>query len=186
MDSWIGVVAVLAAAVLGAVAVEEGGDVGAQEVGQSPSGEDTIDVDVDGDTLQATIEGAVPAGLAFNPDGSFTYDGSAGTTSFQYRAVDDGTNPAALTSDPVTVELIANEASGLALNVQDPDGTPITNYRWLIQENRMFNVDPAAPPRTLWHARMPESRVRGRSRPPGNRWSAEPSGPGRRTDAPKF
>ncbi len=101
------------------------------------------DADVDGDSLTATLVGTSPAGLTFNADGSFDYTGAAGIVTFEYIAEDNGITP--LQSDPITVTLTTNEVTGLALDVREPGGTPVTNYRWLVQEFTGFHVDPQNP-----------------------------------------
>jgi len=102
------------------------------------------DSDPDGDLLTAVIEGVAPAGLTLNADGSFTYTGGVATT-FQYRAT-DGT----LVSDAVTVELNFNPLANITLNVQEPGGVPVTQYRWLVEEDAMWQPDPNNPqPDTL-------------------------------------
>ena len=104
-----------------------------------PPGVLANDVDVDGDALTATLVGS-PADVVFNADGSFSYSGTTGTM-FQYT-IDDGSGTP---SDPVDVTLTINQANGLALNVQDPAGNVVTEYRWLIQELAMYEVNPSAP-----------------------------------------
>jgi len=102
------------------------------------------DIDVDGDTLTAVLD--VGPGVTLNPDGSFEYTG--GNTTFTYHVEDEG-QPTPETSDVATVTLTVNPSSGIALTVEDPDGTPVTAYRWLVQEDAGFQNDPGAPPTSL-------------------------------------
>jgi len=64
------------------------------------------DIDADGDTLTAVLEGDVNSGtLALNADGSFTYTPAAefsGTDSFTYRA-NDGTADSSIRTATITV-----------------------------------------------------------------------------------
>ena len=101
------------------------------------------DGDPDGDALTATLVGSV-TDLAFNSDGSFTYSGPPGIVSFQYN-VSDGALPSAA---PATVELTVNPVAGIALTVQDSGGETVTDYRWLVQEDATYHIDPAAPGNT--------------------------------------
>ena len=101
------------------------------------------DGDPDGDALTAVLVGTVPD-LAFNSDGSFTYSGPPGTVSFQYN-VSDGTLSSAA---PATVDLTVNPPANIALTVQEPGGAPVTSYRWLVQEDATYHIDPAAPQNT--------------------------------------
>ena len=100
------------------------------------------DRDPDGDTLTAEIVGTAPTGLTLNANGSFTYASGTPET-FQYRA-SDGT----ATSDAVTVVLTINPKSNIALTVQEPGGASVTSYRWLVQEDATYHIDPAAPQNT--------------------------------------
>ena len=100
------------------------------------------DADPDGDDLTAVIEGSAPTGLILNPDGTFTYTGGV-ATSFMYRA-DDGTTQSA----PVEVQLDYLAPSGIALTVKDPTGYVLTDYRWLVQEDTTYRIDPANPTST--------------------------------------
>ncbi|MDH4125018.1 MAG: Ig-like domain-containing protein [Gammaproteobacteria bacterium] len=98
------------------------------------------DSDPDGDTLSVIIDGITPAGLVLDPlTGAFSYSGPS--TSFSYFA-NDGTS----SSDAATVEITVNPVAGIVLTVQDPDGTAVDEYRWVVQENRTYIIDPAAPP----------------------------------------
>lgn len=101
------------------------------------------DVDQDGDVL--TVSGGtqtinVPGGVTvnLNADGSFTATAmAAGTYTFDYAAQDG-----AGTSNSATVTLQFGAPGGLALAVIDPTTTPattITDYRWLVEEDRTFH-----------------------------------------------
>jgi len=104
------------------------------------------DRDPDGDPLTAvTMLDVAPASgtVTLLADGSFTYTGGTpGTTvSFQYH-VTDGT---LLSTPPATVDLTVNPVANIALTVQEPGGLPVTSYRWLVQEDATYHIDPAAP-----------------------------------------
>jgi hypothetical protein len=96
------------------------------------------DVDADGDKLTAAIVGTAPGGLTLNADGSFTYSGLS--TTFQYQACDSKL----LCSAPVDVTLTVSPVSGVQLVVLGPAG-PITDYRWLVEEDATYPNNPAAP-----------------------------------------
>ena len=101
------------------------------------------DSDPEGDTLTAVIDGTAPAGLTLNADGSFTYTGAAVT--FSYTAADGGGSSA-----PATVTLNFNPVANIALNVQEPPvgtvpGAAVADYRWVVQEDATYNIDPVAP-----------------------------------------
>jgi FtsP/CotA-like multicopper oxidase with cupredoxin domain len=99
------------------------------------------DSDPDGDTMTAVLDAPV-AGVTLNPDGSFTYDGSGGSTFFTYQAVDENGAPSAA---PATVTLNINPVANIALDVHDPSGAPVASYRWIVQEDATYNIDPDAP-----------------------------------------
>jgi hypothetical protein len=104
------------------------------------------DADPDGDALTAALD--VPPGIgtvSLLPDGSFTYTGGTpgSTVIFSYHAT-DGSSPSA----PATVTLNINPVADIALNVQDPGGSAVTSYRWLLQEDATYHINPAAPPPT--------------------------------------
>ncbi len=98
------------------------------------------DADIDGDTLTAQIIGTPPTGLTLSNDGSFVYTGTTSVT-FQYTANDSG-----IASNEATVTLNVNPVSGRNLTVQDPLGNVVSNYRWLVQEDTSYQVDPNNPP----------------------------------------
>ena len=98
------------------------------------------DVDEDGDTLTAVLDGVV-TGLTLHADGSFEYAGSS--TTFSYYA-NDGTANSAVSA---TVTINVGTPSNIALNVTEPDGTTtVDSYRWIVQEDATFHVDPNSPP----------------------------------------
>jgi parallel beta-helix repeat protein len=102
------------------------------------------DTDYDGDTLTAVVAGSPLAGLTLNSDGSFSYSGPAGDYTFQYQARDaSGT-----LSNIATVTLHMSSVSGLTLTVLDPadsSKTPITDYRWLVEEDRTWHHEEFTP-----------------------------------------
>lgn len=104
------------------------------------------DADPDGDALTAVFSDglscgtAAPVTITLNADGSFTYTGGT-PTAFSYCA-SDGLSSSA----PVMVTLDINPLAYITLNVQDPLGAPVTDYRWLVQEDTTFHNDPTAPP----------------------------------------
>jgi len=112
------------------------------------------DRDPSGHPLSVNALGA-HAGLnvTLNPDGSFTAapSGAGGACpagspagaacySFQYTAKNSQNRP----SNSATATLIFGRASGLVVTVKDaPKGTAISDYRWIIEEDRTFNINPA-------------------------------------------
>jgi FtsP/CotA-like multicopper oxidase with cupredoxin domain len=117
----------------------------------SPPGVLGNDNDPSGLTLTASLVGS-PAGgtVALNPDGSFiatpavppTKGGSA-TVTFHYVAV-NSQHTSSSTTSPATVTVTFKGGSGLAVTVKDaPTGLPIGDYRWIIEEDRTFYIDPA-------------------------------------------
>ena len=106
------------------------------------------DGDPDGDPLTAvTMLDVAPATgtVTLLADGSFTYTGGTPGTpvSFQYH-VTDGT----MQSATATVDLTINPPANIALTVQEPGGAAVTSYRWLVQEDATYHIDPAAPENT--------------------------------------
>ena len=100
------------------------------------------DTDYDGDPLTAVIEGTTPAGLSLGTDGSFTFVGTAGTHTFQYRARDSRGN----LSDVATVTLQIRDVSHLALTVTDPvNHANVSEYRWLVEEDRSWHHEGFVP-----------------------------------------
>ena len=67
--------------------------------------------------------------------------GAAGTYTFTYKAQN---SQGTVSSTSATVTLTFQSGSGLAVTVKDPDPTKpvITDYRWIIEEDRTFFVDP--------------------------------------------
>ncbi|MGF6299263.1 MULTISPECIES: Ig-like domain-containing protein [Paraburkholderia] len=106
------------------------------------------DTDPSGLPLTATLSGAVTGGtVTLNADGSFNAVPSAppkgsstATVTFHYKAV----NSQNTASAPAMVTVKFNGGSGLAVAVKDaPTGTLIKDYRWIIEEDRTFQIDPA-------------------------------------------
>lgn len=105
--------------------------------------------------LTAALVGTPTGGsVTLNPDGSFTASpatapkGSAASAkvTFQYQAV----NAQNTASNTATVTVTFKGGSGLVVNVLDapstqPGKTPVTisDYRWIIEEDRTFQIDPA-------------------------------------------
>ena len=94
-------------------------------------------------TLTASAA-AVTAGVTVNADGSFTVLPTCAapcSVSFQYTA----TNSQNTASNAANVTVNFVKGSGLALNILDgPTATPIPqDYRWIIEEDRTFWIDPA-------------------------------------------
>ena len=103
------------------------------------------DTDVDGDPLVAVLDTGT---VTLNEDGSFTATAS-GTFSYIAcdRPLDAGACPAGSASDPVSVNLTVNTASGIVLNVQEP-GTPavaVGEYRYTVEEDTTWHPDPNDP-----------------------------------------
>jgi hypothetical protein len=91
--------------------------------------------------------------VSVNPDGSFTATKGAGNTcTFTYIAKNSQLTPSSAAT--VTVNFApSGKASGLSVSVIDPavlDSTDprhsITDYRWIIQEDLSFKVDPTGTP----------------------------------------
>jgi len=98
------------------------------------------DADVDGDTLTPVLDGSVN-GLTLGTDGSFSYAGSNGSTTFQYHVTDGKGGQ----SVPVEVTLTVNPVLSLSLSVTDPDNAAVNNFRWTVEEDKTFKVDPNDP-----------------------------------------
>ena len=80
--------------------------------------------------------------VSVNASGSFTATGS-GSCHFTYKAV----NSQNLASAAATVTVNFPAGSGLNVTVTDPaDGSSITDYRWIIQEDLTFKVVPTGTP----------------------------------------
>jgi len=112
------------------------------------------DVDPDGDVLVAR---SAVAGLqcetdpignpgVFTPglceDGSFIYTGGVDAT-FDYDLSDDG--GVTWSTSAATATLTVRTAPDLTLTVQEPDGTPVIDYRWTVEEDRTWHPDPDMP-----------------------------------------
>jgi len=107
------------------------------------------DVDPSGLPLTAQLVGAASGGtVTLNADGSFVavpatppVGAATATITFQYSAVN---SQHTLSTAPATVTVTFKGGSGLAVAVQDgPTGLPITDYRWIIEEDRTMLIDPA-------------------------------------------
>src|SRR5437016_1104056 len=84
------------------------------------------------------------AGLTLSVDKSGAFKASvaaAGTYTFTYKAQN---SQGTVSASSATVTLIFPAASGLVVNVVDGKNktTAITDYRWIIEEDRTFYVDP--------------------------------------------
>jgi len=102
-------------------------------------------------TVDTTSVGAVsPAGatVSMAADGSFTATATAaGTYTFTYRAKN---SQGTLSAGTATVTLIFPAATGPTVTVVDgkdllnkvPSPTLVSDYRWIIEEDRTFYVDP--------------------------------------------
>ena len=86
---------------------------------------------------------AGPGTLTISMDKSGAFNASAtapGTYSFTYNAQN---SQGTLSASTATVTLIFPTASGLKVSVKDgKTGTAITDYRWIIEEDRTFYIDP--------------------------------------------
>jgi hypothetical protein len=101
------------------------------------------DADSGGYPLSLATATVVPsAGLTLLPDaeGGFTATvASAGNYSFTYRAQ----NSQGALSNVATVNLHFPTPSNLTVTVKDGvTGAPVTDYRWIIEEDRTFYIDP--------------------------------------------
>jgi len=120
----------------------------------APPGVLANDTDPQGHPLTAAAATNVAGGtVTLNADGSFTAApttppvGSAtAAVTFQYQAV----NSQKTASTAATVTVTFGGGSGLVVHVYDapstlPGKTPvaITDYRWIIEEDRTFQIDPA-------------------------------------------
>lgn len=106
------------------------------------------DTDPSGYPLTATSATTGNCGsVSMNVDGSFTATkGSGNTCTFTYVAKNSQGTPSAPAS--VTVTFVkAGMATGLNVAVVDPaTNAPVTDYRWIIQEDLTFKVDPTGTP----------------------------------------
>ena len=95
------------------------------------------------DTICLAVPGytcLTPGQIGLNSDGSFKASPPApGNYTFSYHAV----NSQKTASAPTSVSLSFPTPSGLAVNIKDArTGAPITDYRWIIEEDRTFYIDP--------------------------------------------
>src|SRR5258708_473508 len=118
-----------------------------------PPGVLAFATDPQGHLLTASATGVVGGAVSLNPDGSFTAmpttpptGTSTATVTFTYTAI----NSPKTASSPAVVTVTFNGGSSLKVNVFDaPVGTvgksgeAITDYRWIIEEDRTFQVDPS-------------------------------------------
>jgi len=95
----------------------------------------------------AVVGGATGGTVTLNADGSFTVartvppvgNASANVT-FKYKAM----NSQHMSSAPATVTVTFKGGSGLAVAVKDAKtGIAMNDYRWIIEEDRTFQIDPA-------------------------------------------
>lgn len=79
--------------------------------------------------------------LAVDPMGGFTASvPGPGTYTFTFKAQN---SQGTVSANSATVTLVFPPPSGLSVSVVDgKTGTPITDYRWIIEEDRTFYVDP--------------------------------------------
>ena len=108
------------------------------------------DSDPSGHPLKAQFDATCTVGagsllnasqISLGTDGSFTVSGitAPGTYKFCYHAV----NSQNATSDSVDVEVTFPTGSGITFQVQDTKtGTPITDYKWVIEEDTNFYSAP--------------------------------------------
>ena len=110
-----------------------------------PSGVLSVDKDTLGYALMVDTTSVVPAsGLAvtMDPNGGFVATTSgAGTYTFTYKAKN---SQGTVSASAATVTLIFQSPSNLAVTVLDGNDkkTTITDYRWIIEEDRTFYVNP--------------------------------------------
>ena len=117
----------------------------------APPGVLANDSDPQGHPLTAHIvAGSVSGGsVTLNADGSFTAapttpptGATPATVTFRYRAQNSQTTLSNPTGALVTVTF--NGGSGLVVAVKDaPTGAGIPDYRWIIEEDRTFQINPA-------------------------------------------
>ncbi|ALL70996.1 signal peptide protein (plasmid) [Paraburkholderia caribensis MBA4] len=106
------------------------------------------DRDPAGLPLTASIVGSASGGtVTLNADGSFNavpgvapVGNATSTVTFKYKAA----NSQNTASGAATVTVTFKGGSGLAVAVKDAKtGTAINDYRWIIEEDRTFQIDPA-------------------------------------------
>ncbi len=111
----------------------------------SPPGVLSLVANSAGYTLTAVPSAAASSctSATLNPDGSFVATAPLGTPSctFSYN-VSTTTKQVSAADGVVTVNFPA--ATGLAVNIKDAlNGVAVTDYRWIIEEDRTFWIDPA-------------------------------------------
>jgi hypothetical protein len=109
-----------------------------------PPGVLTGAIDSNGLPLQVTaasITAAASSGVILDADGGFIANGTAGTPlSFSFKAQNSvGTT----TSSSTTATVNFPQPSKVSVTVTDPrSGQTITDYRWIIEEDKSFYIDP--------------------------------------------
>lgn len=99
--------------------------------------------DVAGYALTVDTTSVSGAGFTVNADGSFTATSTgAGTASFSFKAKN---SQGTVATAAATVTVAFPAPSNLTVTVVDGSDhtTPISDYRWIIEEDRTFYVDPA-------------------------------------------
>lgn len=106
----------------------------------SPPGVLQNDTDPSGFPLKAVLASAgTCSSVQLNPDGSFTATPSGASCAFTYTAVNSQNTPSGVATATVNFDA----ASNLVVNVKDgKTGAAITDYRWIIQEDRSIWIDP--------------------------------------------
>jgi hypothetical protein len=109
----------------------------------APPGILSVDSDAAGHPLTVNAASVSASGftLSVDPNGGFVADvPGPGTYTFSYKAQNSQNT---VSSASATVTLIFPTASNLAVTVYDPiTKVPVTDYRWVIEEDRTFYVDP--------------------------------------------
>ena len=98
------------------------------------------DKDTAGYKLTAVYESASGCTVTLNANGSFTANGTAATCTIHYHAQ----NSQKTSSNSTTATINFLPASNLAVTVVDgkDQTTTLTDYRWIIEEDRTFQLDP--------------------------------------------
>jgi len=112
-----------------------------------PPGVLSVDKDAAGYPLKVAASSVAPSAgltLSVDPNGDGGFNASvtaAGTYTFSYKAQN---SQGTLSAASATVTLIFPQPSNLVVHVVDGKDkiTPITDYRWIIEEDRTFYVDP--------------------------------------------
>ena len=117
----------------------------AQRLQIAPPGILTNDSDPSGLPITVDTASVTPdAGLtvSVNADGSFVATATPGTThTFTYLVKNSQNSPSAASA---TVTLNFASPNNINFAVRDAkNGTPVTDYRWIIEEDRTVNIDPA-------------------------------------------